>query len=83
MIGVISDDAFGFPYSGKEDALAQKRLVIMKTERKFENIYITESNVDYQHNSTDNGFYFLRWPIHLITNEIILLLIETLVINLR
>ena len=70
MIGVISDDAFGFPYSGKEDALAQKRLVIMKTERKFENIYITESYVDYQNNFTDNGFYFLRWPIHLIINKI-------------
>ena len=60
MIGVISDDAFGFPYSGREDALAQKRLVIMKTKRNFGNIYINESYVDYQNNFSDNGFYFLR-----------------------
>ena len=72
MIGVISDDAFGFPYSGREDALAQKRLVIMKTKRNFENIYIKESSIDYQNNFTDNGFYFLRWTIRLIRYEMLL-----------
>ena len=72
MIGVISDDAFGFPYSGREDALAQKRLVIMKTKRNFENVYIKESSIDYQNNFTDNGFYFLRWTIHLIRYEMLM-----------
>ena len=60
MIGVITNESFGFPYSGREDALAQKRLVIMKTNRKFGNIYIKENSTDYFKNFTDNGFYFRR-----------------------
>ena len=60
MIGVISNDAFGFPYIGNQDNLAQKRLVIMKTERKFESLYINKDHSEQFRNHSDSGFYILR-----------------------
>ena len=63
MIGIISNESFGFPYSGNPDALAQKRLVIMQTERKFENLYINNESCEHIRNFTDSGFYILRYRI--------------------
>ena len=40
MFTVLVSESIGFPYDGNPNAPAQKRLVILKTERRFQNSYV-------------------------------------------
>ena len=61
LIGVISNEKFGFPYNSNQDNLAQKRLFIMKTERKFESLFLNKDHSEKFRNRSDSGFYILRY----------------------
>ena len=60
MLSILATEWIGFPYEGDSNAPAQKRLVILKTERKFQNLHVNgNSSVDVS-NFSDSGFYIIR-----------------------
>ena len=60
MFTVLVSESIGFPYDGNPNAPAQKRLVILKTERRFQNSYVHGNSVVDTNNFNDTGFYIIR-----------------------
>ena len=61
MMSVMFSDSVGFPYDDNPASPAQKRLIILKTEREFLNSYVQGMDSSkHITNSTDSGFYIIR-----------------------
>ena len=60
MFTVLVSESLGFPYDEDPNTPAQKRLVILKTERRFQNSYVHRNSKVDINNFNDTGFYVIR-----------------------
>ena len=60
LICVLSNDSIGFPYNEDPTSPKQKRLVILKTEREFIELYARKDSIENTISAKDSGFYIIR-----------------------